>query len=248
MKIVAIIPCRYGSKRFEGKALTPIAGKPMVQRVYERAKQAGLLDDVVVATDDERIFRCVEGFGGLVVMTAATNRCGSDRAAEAAGKLGLKDEDIVINIQGDQPSLDPRCLSELVTPLIEDASLVMGTLAYRTDDPADINDPNCVKCVLDKDGFALYFSRAPIPFDRDGSQPHDVFKHLGIYAYRKHFLDRFASLAQGKLEAVEKLEQLRAMEHGYRIKVVETRYDSKGVDTASDIEKLENDDFVKSLQ
>ncbi|NVM57233.1 MAG: 3-deoxy-manno-octulosonate cytidylyltransferase, partial [Desulfobacterales bacterium] len=125
------------------------------------------------------------------------------------------------------------------SPLMEDARLVMSTLIYRITDPAEIKDPNRVKCVFDKKGFALYFSRSPIPFGRDGSRPVDIFKHLGIYAFREHFLDRFASLPQGRLEAIEKLEQLRAMEHGYRIKVVETRYDSKEVDTPGDIEKLE---------
>lgn len=238
MKIVAIIPSRYGSKRLEGKPLMPIVGKPMIQRVWERAKEATILADVVVATDDERIYGCVEGFGGRVLMTAPTHPSGSDRAAEAAQALGLKDEDIVINIQGDQPAFDPRCLSEVVSPLIDDLKLVMTTLIYRITDPAEIKDPNCVKCVFDKDNFAIYFSRSPIPFSC-GSDQFDIFKHLGIYAFRKHFLERFASLPQGRLEAIEKLEQLRAMEHGYRIKVVETRYDSKEVDRPEDIEKIE---------
>lgn len=239
MRIVAIIPCRYDSERFEGKPLAPIFGKPMIQWVYERAQQATIVTDVVVATDDERICRCVEGFNGRVLMTAKSHRCGSDRAAEAARKLDLRDEDIVINIQGDQPAFDTRCLSELVSPLIDDFRLVMSTLIYKITDPAEIKDPNHVKCVSDNENFALYFSRSAIPFGRDGSVSFDIFKHLGIYAFRKRFLDRFASLPEGRLEAIEKLEQLRAMEHGYRIKVVETRYDSKEVDTPEDIGKLE---------
>ena len=239
MKIVAIIPCRYASKRFEGKPLAPILGKPMVQWVYERAREAAILSDLVVATDDERIYRCVEGFGGRVLMTVPSHRSGSDRAAEAARKLNLHDDDIVINIQGDQPAFDPRSLSEVVSPLIDDPELVMTTLIYKITDPAEIKDPNHVKCVFDKDHFALYFSRSSIPFGREGSQSFDIFKHLGIYAYRKHFLDRFASLPQGRLEAIERLEPLRAMEHGYRIKVVETRYDSQEVDRPEDIEKIE---------
>jgi 3-deoxy-manno-octulosonate cytidylyltransferase (CMP-KDO synthetase) len=239
MKIVAIIPCRYQSTRFEGKPLAPILGKPMVQWVYERAKEAAILSDLVVATDDERIYRCVEGFGGRVLMTALTHPSGSDRAAEAAQALGLRDEDIVINIQGDQPAFDPRSVSEVVSPPLEEPALFMSTLVYKIKDPAEIKDPNHVKCVFDKDHFALYFSRSSIPFGREGSQPFDIFKHLGIYAYRKHFLDRFASLPQGRLEAIERLEQLRAMEHGYRIRVVETRYDSKEVDSPEDIEKIE---------
>ncbi len=241
MKIVAIIPCRYASKRFEGKPLAPILGKPMIQWVYETAKKADIVSDVVVATDDERIYRCVEGFGGRVLMTAQTHRSGSDRAAEAAQALGLKGQDIVINIQGDQPAFDPRCLSEVVSPLMGDPRLVMSTLVYKITDSAEIKDPNYVKCVFDKENFALYFSRSPIPFGLPAadSKQFDIFKHLGIYAYRKHFLERFAVLGQGTLEAIEKLEQLRAMEHGYRIKVVETRHDSRGVDIPSDIEKLE---------
>jgi 3-deoxy-manno-octulosonate cytidylyltransferase (CMP-KDO synthetase) len=238
VEIVAIIPCRYGSKRFEGKPLMPIVGKAMIQWVYERAKEAEILSDVVVATDDERILRCVEGFGGRALMTAHTHRSGSDRVAEAAVRLGLQDEDIVINIQGDQPALAPRSLSEVVSPLTTDPGLVMSTLVYKIKDPAEIKDPNCVKCVSDKEGFALYFSRAPVPFNRDGLQPVDMFGHVGIYAFRKHFLDRFTSLPLGRLEAIEKLEQLRVLEYGFRVKVVETAYDSKAVDTPSDIQKL----------
>jgi len=241
MKVVAIIPCRYASKRFEGKPLSPILGKPMIQWVYERAKQAAILTDVVVATDDERIYGCVEGFGGRVLMTASTHRSGSDRAAEAARMLDLGDDDIVINIQGDQPAFDPQSLSKVVSPLMDDLELVMTTLVYRISDPAEIEDPNHVKCAFDKENFALYFSRSPIPFGPPtaDSVSFDIFKHLGIYAYRNHFLQRFASLPQGRLEAIEKLEQLRAIEHGYRIKVVEILHDSKEVDRPEDINKLE---------
>jgi 3-deoxy-manno-octulosonate cytidylyltransferase (CMP-KDO synthetase) len=240
MHITAIIPCRYASKRLEGKPLVPIFGKPMIQWVYERAGQAALLSDVVVATDDERIRACVRGFGGRVLMTSPSHRSGSDRAAEAAAALGLDDQDIVINIQGDQPALDPRCLPEVVSPLADDRDLVMATPIHRMTDPAQAGDPNQVKCVFDQSYFALYFSRAPIPFDRDGSTgSSDIFKHLGIYAYRKHFLDRFHSLPQGRLEVIEKLEQLRVLEHGYRIKVVVTEFHSKAVDTAEDVGALD---------
>jgi 3-deoxy-manno-octulosonate cytidylyltransferase (CMP-KDO synthetase) len=239
MKIVAIIPCRYGSNRFEGKPLTPILGKPMLQWVYERARDAELLADVAIATDDERIFTAVEDFGGLALMTAPAHRSGSDRVAEAAQALGLEDDDIVINIQGDQPAFDPRSLSELVLPLVNDPELVMTTLIYKIVDQAELEDPNHVKCVFDKDNFALYFSRSLIPFAAKGAVTFDVFKHLGIYAFRKDFLVRFASLPPGRLEAIERLEQIRAMEHGYRIKVVETCYDSLEVDTPNDVAKIE---------
>lgn len=212
----------------------------MIQWVCEKAQQATVLADVVVATDDERIRECVNGFGGRVLMTAQAHRSGSDRVAEAAQALGLDDDDIVINIQGDQPAFDPRCLTEVISPLTEDPGLVMATLIYKINDQAETQDPNHVKCVFDKDHFALYFSRSPIPFDRDGSASFDIFKHLGIYAYRKHFLERFSSLPEGRLETIEKLEQLRALEYGYRIKVVETRYDSKEVDRPEDIHKLES--------
>ncbi len=244
MKIVAVIPCRHASTRFEGsKALTPIEGKfhtkPMIQRVYERAKQADFLTDVLVATDDERIYGCVEGFGGQVLMTDPKHRSGSDRVAEAAQALGLANEDIVINIQGDQPAFDPRCLSQVVSPLTEDPELVMATLIYKMTDSDEITNPDHVKCVFDEQHFALYFSRAPVPFRRDGSAFFDFFKHLGIYAYRNHFLQRFASLCSGTLEKIEKLEHLRAMEYGYRIKVVETPYDSPEVDRPEHVHKVE---------
>jgi 3-deoxy-manno-octulosonate cytidylyltransferase (CMP-KDO synthetase) len=239
MKIVAIIPCRFGSKRFEGKPLKPILGKPMIQWVYERAKDAELLEDVVVATDDERIFAVVKEFGGPVIMTAPVHRSGSDRAAEAAQTLGLEDEDIVVNIQGDQPDFDTRCLSEVVAPLVNDPKVVMATLIYKITNPAELEDSNHVKCVFDNEHYALYFSRNLLPFAPQGEVTFDVFKHLGIFAYRKHFLSHFASLPQGRLEAIERLEHLRAMEHGFRIKVVETCYDSLEVDMPEDIQKLE---------
>lgn len=239
MKIVAIIPCRYESSRFQGKPLTPILGKPMIQWVYERAKQADILSDVVVATDDERILRRVEAFGGRVLMTAQTHRSGSDRAAEAAEELGLKTDDIVINIQGDQPAFDPRCLSEVISPLSKDPAVHMSTLIHKIQDPEETKDPSCVTCVFDSEDFALYFSRSPIPFGASGSVSFDFFKHLGVYAFRKHFLTHFASLPQGVLETVERLEQLRPLEHGFRIKVVETRYDSIEVDTELHVQMAE---------
>jgi 3-deoxy-manno-octulosonate cytidylyltransferase (CMP-KDO synthetase) len=240
MRIVAIIPCRFGSKRFEGKPLISILGKPMIQWVYERAKASEVLSEAVVATDDERIRRCVEGFGGHVLMTARYHRCGSDRAAEAAHHLGLEDDDIVVNIQGDQPAFDARSLGEVVSPLMEDQDIVMSTLVFKIDDPVEIQDPNCVKCVFGADGFALYFSRSPVPFGRDRGTAVDVYKHLGIYAFRKSFLDQFAAMPEGRLETLEKLEQLRALEHGYRIKVVKTLFDSKEIDAPSDLQKLES--------
>ena len=211
----------------------------MIQWVYERAKNAGFFSDVVVATDDKRIFEVVAGFGGQVVMTAPDHRSGSDRVAEAADLLGLKDEDIVVNIQGDQPAIDARCFSEVISPLEDDSDLAMSTLIYKITNPAEYNDDNHVKCVFDKDHFALYFSRSLIPFAPEGIPAFDVFKHLGVYAYHKYFLKTFITLPQSRLEEIERLEQLRAIEHGYKIKVVETVYDSLEVDRAEDIAKLE---------
>lgn len=239
MKIIAIIPCRFGSTRFEGKPLISILGKPMIQWVYERAKASDILTDAVVATDDDRIRDCVKDFGGQVLLTATVHRCGSDRAAEASNHLGLDSEDIVINIQGDQPAFDPRSLTHVVTPLRDDASVQMSTLVFKIDNPTEIQDSNCVKCVFDNNHYALYFSRSPIPYGRDQGMAVDVYKHLGIYAFRKAFLDRFASLPEGRLENIEKLEQLRAIEFGYRIKVAKTPFDSKEIDSPSDLKDLE---------
>jgi 3-deoxy-manno-octulosonate cytidylyltransferase (CMP-KDO synthetase) len=240
MKIVAIIPSRGTATRYgANKALAKILDKPMIEWVHRRAKEADILSEVVVATDDKDIYTCVEGFGGRVEMTDSQHRSGSDRVAEAARILGLEDEDIVLNIQGDQPTVDARCLPEVVSPLMEDSELGMATLIYKITNPDEIHDPFHVKCVFDERKFALYFSRSPIPFGRDPSASFDVFRHHGIYAYRNHFLQHFASLPPGELEQIEKLEHLRAMEHGYRIKVVETVYDSIEVDRPEDIQKVE---------
>jgi 3-deoxy-manno-octulosonate cytidylyltransferase (CMP-KDO synthetase) len=239
MKTVAIIPCRYGSTRFEGKPLALICGKPMVQHVYEAASRAHPIDQVVVATDDERILSAVARFGGRCVMTSAELRSGTDRAAEAAEKIGLAPEDIIINVQGDQPLVDPRCLKAVTEPLVAESGLEMSTLAYCIVDLQEYSNPKDVKVVMDDQGHALYFSRASIPFARDAGEQFAAFKHLGIYAYRRRFLDVFSKWPVGVLERVEKLEQLRALEHGALIRVVVTPYDSPEVDLPSDILRIE---------
>jgi 3-deoxy-manno-octulosonate cytidylyltransferase (CMP-KDO synthetase) len=239
MKTVAIIPSRYHSTRFEGKPLALIAGKSMIQRVYESAKVAEKVDQVVVATDDSRIFEAVKAFGGQVMMTSAANRSGTDRAAETARLLNLKANDIIINVQGDQPVVDSRCFDEVVQPLLDQAEPGMSTLAYRITDQREYFDPKDVKVTFDQDGYALYFSRAPIPFVRDQSQAFDSYKHLGVYAYTNSFLQQFSRLPAGRLEQIEKLEQLRVLEFGYRIRVVVTRYDSPEVDLPEDIARIE---------
>lgn len=239
MKTVVIIPSRWGSTRFAGKPLARIAGKPMIQHVYERAKKGKNVQEVYVATDDRRISDAVNAFGGKTVMTSAENRSGTDRTAEAADIIGLSPEDIVINVQGDQPLLAPECLDEATAPFFETAAIEMTTLAYKIVEERERIDPKDVKVVMDKEGFALYFSRAAIPFERDAGAIFDTYKHLGVYAYTKRFLDIFRNLPGGVLEDIEKLEQLRALEYGHRIKVIVTVHDSPEVDIPADIHRIE---------
>lgn len=240
MNAVAIIPSRFGSTRFQGKPLAMISGRPMIQHVYDAACRAAHIQRVVVATDDHRIFNAVEKFGGQAVMTSDDHRSGTDRVAEAAQKLGLVPEDIIINVQGDQPLMEPQCLDEVVSPLISDPELGMSTLAFRIVNPKEYTDPKDVKVVMNEQGDALYFSRAPIPFGRDEGERFDSFKHLGVYAYRRRFLEIFRNLPTGRLESIEKLEQLRALEHGHRVRVVVTAHDSPEVDLPSDIARIES--------
>ena len=238
MKVFVILPARYGSTRFEGKPLCLIAGRPMIQHVYERACQAQGVDKVVVATDDQRIKDAVECFGGEVVMTSSDHPSGTDRLAEAVAILKAAPEDVVINVQGDQPAFDCRQIQEVLQPLLDDPELAMSTPIIATVDPLEIGNPNHVKVVFDNNKMALYFSRAPIPWPREGDQSY-YFKHIGIYGYRVSFLQHFVTLTPGRLENIEKLEQLRALENGYRIKVVITEFDSPEVDRPADVAKVE---------
>jgi len=239
MAIAVIIPSRYGSTRFDGKPLALICGKPMIQRVYEAANRAENIDHVAVATDDDRIAGTVRSFGGRAIMTGVENRSGTDRVGEAALKIGLFPDDIVVNIQGDQPLLDPRCIDQVVAPFLTDPSVVMSTLAYKITNPDEITNPKDVKVVMDVDGFALYFSRSPIPCGREADEMFDTYKHLGVYAYTLRFLEIFRAMPKGRLEHIERLEQLRVLEHGHRIKVVVTPYDSPEVDLPEDIPRIE---------
>jgi len=240
-QVIAVIPARYHSNRFEGKPLAPILGKPMVQHVVERAWQVDLLSRVVVATDDERIASAVESFGGEVVVTRPDHASGTDRLAEAAELLDISEHDIVVNIQGDQPLFPPEVVEQVARPMLDDPALPMSTLIYKIVRPEEIDDPNHVKTVFDRNGNALYFSRASIPFQRnpDETGKPTYYKHLGFYAYRKGFLLTFVSLPEGEWERFEKLEQLRALEYGYTIKVVLTEHDSIEVDTPQDIVRVE---------
>lgn len=208
----------------------------MIEHVYRRASASPVAADVIVATDDDRIARAVEAFGGTVRMTAASHRTGTERLAEVARSLTC---DLVVNVQGDEPLLEPAMIDEAAAPLAADTSILMGTLRARIEDPADLHDPNVVKVVVDRQDFALYFSRAPIACAAHGDAvPAGAFRHVGLYVYRRDFLIELAGLPETPLERCERLEQLRALEHGYRIKAVETAFESHGVDTPADLERV----------
>jgi 3-deoxy-manno-octulosonate cytidylyltransferase (CMP-KDO synthetase) len=239
MKIVAIIPSRYDSTRFAGKPLALIAGKPMIERVYARAKKVERITDVVVATDDQRIYDAVRGFEGKAVMTGKESRTGTDRVAEAADLMGLGHDDIVVNIQGDQPCIVSQHLDDVLNPFMNGLDLEMSTLAFKIVNTEEIASPKDCKVTFDKYGYALYFSRSPIPCARDADTVFDTYKHLGIYAYTRRFLEVFRKLPEGRLESIEKLEQLRVLENGYRIFVETTQYDSPEVDLPEDIPRIE---------
>jgi 3-deoxy-manno-octulosonate cytidylyltransferase (CMP-KDO synthetase) len=235
LKVVALIPARYASTRLPGKVLADLDGRPMIEHVYRRAALSPVVSDTIVATDDLRIATRVNGFGGKVRLTKA-HETGTDRLAEVAATL---DCDVVVNVQGDEPLVDPGAIAELVAPFDSDAGLQMTTLFRRIHDPADLSNPNITKVVVDRGGFALYFSRAPIPYIRDprGGWP-PIYRHIGLYAYRRSALMVLASLEPTPLERAESLEQLRALEHGIRIKAIETDYESFGVDTPEDLEQV----------
>lgn len=210
----------------------------MIVRVLERALKSDLVDGVYVATDSEEILQAVEAFSGRAILTAREHASGTDRIAQAARELGLHADDVVVNVQGDQPLFEPEMINEVVDPLLADASIPMSTLIYKIVREEEIHHPNAVKTAVDAEGFAVYFSRATIPFYRDASMEHVYYKHHGIYAYRNNFLQVFAGLPPGPLERSEHLEQLRALEHGFRIKVVITDKDSVEVDTPEDLERV----------
>ena len=238
LSILGVIPARYASSRFPGKALVSIQGKTMLQHVWERASQARYLTSLVIATDDERIRAAAESFRARVVMTRSDHASGTDRAAEAASASHAR---IVVNIQGDEPMLDPAAIDSAVLGLLEDDDVPMSTLKKRIEDPAEIADPNVVKVVTDHHGNALYFSRSPIPYVREAGQAVasiPYFKHIGLYVYRRDFLLGYSDLPVGPLEPAERLEQLRALENGFKIRVIETEYESLGVDTPEDWKRV----------
>jgi 3-deoxy-manno-octulosonate cytidylyltransferase (CMP-KDO synthetase) len=249
IRAVAIIPARYASTRFPGKLLADLAGKPLVEHVYRRTAACRALSDIMVAADDERVAAAVRSFGGRVRMTSPAHQTGTDRLAEVARTL---DCDLIVNVQGDEPLIDPAMIEQALRPFAADSSLVMSTLRCRFNDPSEASDPHVVKVVVDQQGYALYFSRAAIPYLRgsgprrsspdaaasEGWSPVDLYRHIGLYVYRRDFLLTLARLEPTPLERAEALEQLRALEHGYRIMAVETAYDSIGVDTPEDLERV----------
>ena len=233
MDAIGIIPARYGSTRFEGKVLADLMGKPVIQHVWENAKRASTLNDLIVAADDEKVKEEVERFGGKAVLTAKEHKTGTDRLREVVNPINTK---VVVNIQADEPLLHPSMIDDIVTPLLEDKGILMTTLKKKITDPEDLRNPNVVKVVTDKNGYALYFSRSPIPFPRF----HDgvvFYKHIGLYGFTKEFLFTFTNLPVSALESMEGLEQLRVLENGYKIKVAETQFDTIGIDTPEDLER-----------
>ena len=242
MGVTVVIPSRYASTRFPGKPLADLCGKPMIQWVYERSALCESVDRVIVATDDDRIARAVESFGGDVVLTRSDHPTGTDRLAEVAAGL---DDELIVNVQGDEPLIDPMMIEAAVAPLLADDSIPMGTLKTPLTCMDEFENPNVVKVVTDQQGFALYFSRAPIPHPRDFNHELELrwpelatAKHIGLYVYRRDFLLKYPHLQATPLETQECLEQLRALEHGYRIRVAETNLVGQGVDTPEDLERV----------
>ena len=234
-KILGVIPARFASSRFPGKILARIGSKTMLQHVYERASVARYLTSTIIATDDARVFEVARSFGARVRMTLASHLSGTDRVAEVASS---EDAELVVNIQGDEPLIDPGAIDAAILPLAHDPAIVMGTLKKKIEDPREVDDPNVVKVVTDRAGDAIYFSRCPIPFNRDRTASARRDKHIGLYVYRRDFLLNYPALPVGPLERAERLEQLRAIENGYSIRVVETEYESIGVDTPDDLERV----------
>ena len=255
MRAIGIIPARWKSSRFEGKILANIMGKPMIQHVWERAKESRTLDDLIVATDNEEVMKVVEGFGGKSVYTSKDQPSGTDRITEVINPIDVK---VVVNIQGDEPLIHYTMIDGLTNALLEDTTIPMATVIKKIRTKEELLNPNVVKVVIDKESSALYFSRSPIPHYRAGGEQHPIldiqpwfstysfepesqcyYKHIGIYAYSKDFLFTYTNLPKSSLEEVEKLEQLRVLENGYKIKTIETEFDTIGVDTPEDLKRVE---------
>lgn len=239
MDTIGIIPARYSSSRFHGKVLANILGKPMLRHVWEMAKQSLVLDDLIIACDDEKIALAAQEFGAKVVMTAKQHTSGSDRICEVVNSIDVK---VIINIQADEPLIHPIMIDTVAQSLLDDQAIPMATLMKKIDRPEEVNDFNIVKVVVDKNNFALYFSRAAIPYQAPNSEIKIpvYYKHIGLYGYTKDFLFTYKNLPVSSLEAVEKLEQLRVLQAGLKIKVIETKYETIGVDTPDDLERVKH--------
>ncbi len=233
-RILGVIPARYASSRFPGKALAAFAGKTIIQHVYERSSRCPLLDELIIATDDQRIREAAERFGAAVRLTRSDHPSGTDRVAEVAAS---SEAEIIVNIQGDEPLIEPAAIEAAARALLESSPAPMATLKKRIVNLQEFTNPNVVKVVTDHSGHALYFSRSPVPYDLTGEAVH--YKHIGLYVYRREFLLQYSKLRVGPLERAERLEQLRALENGYRIRVIETEYESLGVDTPDDLRRVE---------
>ncbi len=234
-KTAIIIPARYGSSRLEGKPLLKVLDKPVIQWVYEKAQMAKLADMIIVATDDERIFDCVKSFGGNVEMTSVNHKCGSDRIREVVERH--PEIDFIVNLQGDEPLIEPESIDAVARNVQMDEMADISTLIRRLETEEEINNPNLVKCVIDKNGFALYFSRSKIPYERNINES-DFYGHLGIYGYKRDALIKMTSMPQTPLEKTESLEQLRALENGMKIKTSVVNFVPVGIDTKDDLEKF----------
>ena len=232
MDAIGIIPARYGSTRFEGKVLKDLCGKPVIQHVYERAKKAKLLDDLIIAADDDRIIKTVEGFGGKVVFTSKSHSTGTDRLTEVVNAMDVR---VIVNIQGDEPLINPLIIDDLVRAMQDYPQIAMATVVKKSYSMDEFKSPDVVKAIINDENFALYFSRSPIPTLLKPDKENFFYKHIGIYAYNKDFLFTFKKLPASYLETHERLEQLRALEQGYRIKVIETKFETVGVDTPEDL-------------
>jgi 3-deoxy-manno-octulosonate cytidylyltransferase (CMP-KDO synthetase) len=238
-KVLAVIPARYASTRFPGKIIAPLAGKPLVFHTYQQACKARLVTEALVAADDERVVEALRPYDVRVVMTRRDHPSGTDRIAEVAER---SDADIIVNVQGDEPLIDPNTIDAAIRPLMEHPEVPMSTARHRITQPEQIGNPNVVKVVCDAQGYALYFSRSPIPYIRDeadrGAAATCYWEHVGLYVYRRAFLVQYAKMPQTPLEKLEKLEQLRVLENGFKIAVVETPYESISVDTPEDLENV----------
>ena len=238
METIGIIPARFGSTRFEGKLLADLCGKPVVQHTWENAKKSKSLGDLIIATDDKRIYNVCKGFGAKAIYTSKAHKSGSDRLTEVVSDIDTK---TVVNIQADEPFIHPSMIDDVVSPVLKDKDTQMATLCHKIRNEHEVLNPNIVKVVFDRKGFALYFSRSVIPYKSRATSNEqrttNHYKHIGLYAYTKDFLFTFKSLPQSPLEKVEKLEQLRVIENGYKIKVIETRHDTVGIDTPEDLVK-----------